>query len=377
MVPIDYKCDGQMLLQAYAVKYINVDDLIPYEKNAKKHPDEQISQIAESIRQFGFRQNLVIDKNNVVVIGHGRLLAARKLGMKSVPCVCVDDLSDEQIKALRLADNRVAESEWDEDLLKLDLDDISEIDMSDFGFETFDDEQEPEPEVEDDDNGLRDSLQHNVFENQERAQFDADNFFGIPAINPTQTYGDKWLRFCDHGDVSDPSDYICHFYYDDFKFMAAWREPDKYLDKLRKFKAVVAPDFSLYTDFPRALQILSCYRRQWCGAYWQSLGIDVIPDVVWGDKKSYDYCFLGIPKHSVVAVSSVGVSNDKDWNGSEGERFRDGYNEMMRRLEPTKVLFYGTILDGLPGEIIRIPSFYEQKRKMLNERSKVKHGNKI
>lgn len=361
-------------MKDYKIEYVDINDLIPYEKNAKKHPVEQINRIAESIRQFGFRQNLVIDSNNVVVIGHGRLLAARQAGLQRVPCVRVEDLSDAQVKALRLADNRVAESEWDEDLLKLELDDIADIDMSDFGFDI---ELGEEDEVEAEDPGVRDSLQHNVFENQERMQFDVDNFYGIPSMQATQTHGSNLLRFCDFGEVEDLSGYIAHFYYDDFKFIQAWRDPDKYINTLRKFKAVISPDFSLYTDFPRALQILSCYRRQWCGAYWQSIGLDVIPDVVWGDEKSFDYCFLGIPQHSVVAVSSVGVSNDKDWNGSEGDRFRAGYNEMLKRLEPTKIIFYGTILDGLEGDIIRVPSFYEQRRKMLNERSRRKHGNKI
>lgn len=136
--------------------------------------------------------------------------------------------------------------------------------------------------------------------------------------------------------------------------------------------AVIAPDFSLYTDFPRALQILSCYRRNWCGAYWSYFGVDIIPDVVWGDKESYDYCFDGLPKRSTVAVSSVGVKQDKTWNGDSGSIFRDGYVEMMNRLEPTTILYYGDMIDGLEGNIIRIPSFYAEKREYLNELAKKK-----
>lgn len=353
-------------MKDYIVQFINIDDLIPYEKNAKKHPEDQIDRIAKSIRDFGWQQNLVINKDNVVIIGHGRLLAAQKLGLKAVPCLRVENLSDEQIKALRLADNRVAESDWDLDLLNLELEDILDIDMSEFGFDILDDEEEDAEDFDD----MRSSLQHNVFENQERMQFPSDGFYGIPNMDATQTWGTKLLRFCDYKDVADPSEYIAHFYYDDYKFIQAWKQPDKYLDKLRQFKAIVAPDFSLYTDFPRALQILACYRRQWCGAYWQSLGLDVIPDVIWGDEESYQYCFDGIPSHSVVAVSTVGVSNDAEWNDKAGDLFRAGYNEMLKRLEPTKIIFYGTMLDGLDGDIIRIPSFYEQKRQMLNERVK-------
>lgn len=350
---------------AYDIIYLSPADIRPYRKNAKKHPSEQVDKIAESIKQFGFRQNLVVDENNVLVIGHGRWLAARKLGLERVPCMKVYDLSEEQLKALRLADNRVAESDWDKDILKIELDDIADFDMSDFGFDSITNSEPEKPE-------LRSSLLHNVFENQEIMQFSEENFFGIPTIKPTQTYGDKLLRLCDFNDVKNHKDYICHFYYDDYKFMNVWRDPDNCVKRLRKFKAVIAPNFSLYTDFPRAIQILACYRRQWCAAYWQSLGIDVIPCAMWGDKKSYDYCFLGMPKNSVISVSTVGVSNDLEWNGKNGDMFRDGYNEMLKRLEPTKILFYGVMPSGLQGDIIRIPSFYEEKRARLNEMRKKK-----
>lgn len=118
----------------YKVEMVDTDELIPYERNAKKHDDAQVEQIAESIRQFGFKQNLVIDEKNVVIIGHGRLLAAKKLGMKELPCIRVHDLTEEQIRALRLADNKLNESDWDNDLLTSELDSIMNIDMSLFGF---------------------------------------------------------------------------------------------------------------------------------------------------------------------------------------------------------------------------------------------------
>ena len=91
----------------------------------------------------------------------------------------------------------------------------------------------------------------------------------------------------------------------------------------------------------------------------------MIPDVVWGDEESYNYCFDGLPQHSTVAVSSVGVANDGEWNDKEDSLFRKGYNEMLNRLKPTAVIFYGTAVDGLDGNIIRVPSFYEERRKGL------------
>lgn len=114
------------------IKNVSVGVLIPYEKNTKRHDATQIANVAESIKQYGFVQPLVIDKNNVVVIGHCRLLAAKKLKMKEVPCVCVDDLTDDQVKALRIVDNKSNESPWELDFL---ADELAEIDLSAFNFD--------------------------------------------------------------------------------------------------------------------------------------------------------------------------------------------------------------------------------------------------
>lgn len=111
---------------------IKTELLVPYDKNTKKHDKTQINNVAESIKQYGFVQPIVIDKDNVVVIGHCRLLAAKKLKMKEVPCVCVEDLTEEQVKALRIVDNKSNESEWDFDFL---ADELAELDLSEFDFE--------------------------------------------------------------------------------------------------------------------------------------------------------------------------------------------------------------------------------------------------
>lgn len=122
------------------IRNISVKDLIPYERNTKKHDKTQINNVAESIKQYGFVQPIVIDKNNVVVIGHCRLLAAKQLKMKEVPCVCVEDLTEEQVRALRIVDNKSNESEWDFDILP---DELAELDLSGFDFDFgFDDEED-------------------------------------------------------------------------------------------------------------------------------------------------------------------------------------------------------------------------------------------
>lgn len=118
------------------IKEIKVEELKEYENNPR-HNDGAVDAVAESIKQFGFKVPIVVDKNNVIVAGHTRLKAARKLGLVTVPCIVADDLTDEQIKAFRLADNKTAElAEWDFSALEAEIDILSEhFDMSAFGFD--------------------------------------------------------------------------------------------------------------------------------------------------------------------------------------------------------------------------------------------------
>ena len=114
---------------------LNVHDIKPY-KNNPRNNDESVEQVANSIKEFGFKVPIIIDKNNEIVAGHTRYKAVKKLGIKTIPCIIADDLTDEQIKAFRLADNKVGElSTWNFDLLNSELDEIFDIDMSNFGFD--------------------------------------------------------------------------------------------------------------------------------------------------------------------------------------------------------------------------------------------------
>lgn len=108
---------------------IKVGDIVPFERNAKKHDERQIKNVMESIKQFGMAQPLVVDKNNVLIIGHCRLIACKRLKMEEVPVWRMDDLTPEDVDRLRLLDNKLNESEWDMDLLAMD---VPELDFSDF-----------------------------------------------------------------------------------------------------------------------------------------------------------------------------------------------------------------------------------------------------
>lgn len=114
---------------------VKLTDLKPYEKNPR-HNDDAVQGVKNSIKKFGFKVPIIIDKNNVIVAGHTRYKASVELGLETVPCIIADDLTPKQIKAFRLADNKVAEkSYWDFDLLNEELAELSlDFDMSDFGF---------------------------------------------------------------------------------------------------------------------------------------------------------------------------------------------------------------------------------------------------
>lgn len=130
-------------MQELNIEYKNIRELKPYKKNAKKHSKEQVEQIANSIKEFGFTQPVIVDKHNSVVAGHGRILGAKKAGLKQVPTVCLEELTEEQIKAYRLVDNKLNESEWDEVLLLQELEELDKEQMELFGFD-FAEEQEKE-----------------------------------------------------------------------------------------------------------------------------------------------------------------------------------------------------------------------------------------
>lgn len=117
------------------ITYKKLTELTPYQKNPRKN-DDAVKYVKESIKQFGFKVPIIIDSANIIVAGHTRYKAAKSLKLKQVPCIIADDLTDEQIKAFRLADNKVGEfAEWDDDLLTEEINEILDIDMSDFGFE--------------------------------------------------------------------------------------------------------------------------------------------------------------------------------------------------------------------------------------------------
>jgi hypothetical protein len=135
-----------------------------------------------------------------------------------------------------------------------------------------------------------------------------------------------------------PDDGAVHFFLDDYRFETVWSRPHKALQALFPYPTLLSPDFSLYRDYPLSLQLWNVYRNRWCGCFWVQQGFTVIPTVSWSDHRSYDFCFAGIPRHSVVAIGIVGVDLR---HPLDRRLFLDGFCQMVDKLQPSLVLSYG------------------------------------
>ena len=205
--------------------------------------------------------------------------------------------------------------------------------------------------------------QTRFWENCEKRIFDGVGKYDIPEIQ----------GMYDVDEISDfigwnyalkekhPENKAVHFFVDDYQFNRLWTNPDAYLEKLRRFQYVFTPDFSPYADFPKAVQVFNHFRKHWIGAYLQQNGERVIPTVTWSYPPSYDFCFDGEPKNSVVAISSVGCMKSK----RNKQMLIDGYNEMVKRLEPSCIIFYGMVPDECTGNIIRVKPFQDKFKKAV------------
>lgn len=333
------------------IEYIDIKKVIPYEKNARLNDGDATEKVSASIREFGFQQPILVDDNNVIITGHTRLKAALQLGINKVPIARAVDLDDEQIKAYRLADNRVAEfSLWDFDLLSDELLEIKEIDMSNMGFDislddiTIDMESiEPKENYFDDDKddseNHRDITinQYNLFDYDEErtdGKYDMPVITGIDHV-PIDLQGFNYvLNKPDFGKG-------VHFFLDDYQFERIWQKPAVYIEKLVGFDCVLSPDFSLYLNMPIAMQVWNIYRSRLIGQMMQDWGINVIPTVSWSTKESFDFCFDGLSKNGTLAISTIGVKRNND----QYQVWKDGVDEMIKRLSPKNILVYGGKVD--------------------------------
>lgn len=307
-----------------------ISDIVPYPDNARNN-EKAIPVVAESIREFGLRGTIGLESpdNPVIVWGHTRVAACKSLGWEEIPDEKIEyctDLTAEQVKAFRLADNRTGEvATWNKALLKKEMRSIKDLDMSRFKF---------------------DFKSRNLPYGAERLKTDrAYNLglvnvshcdeLGMPHIEPID-HAPKTLMGFNYCKSAEDFSFGVHFFIDDYQFERLWNQPEKYLDLLRKFDCVLTPDFSCYMDMPLPMQQWNEYRRRALGNWWQRNGLKVVPTLSWSVPESYGFAFGGL-HGGTVAVSTVGVKKDM---GAQ-KVWRDGMAEAMRRIKPKRVLLYG------------------------------------
>ena len=324
---------------------VRIDKLKPYENNARTHSEKQLEKIARSIEEFGFINPVLIDSDYGIIAGHGRVKGAERLGMVEVPCLFVEDLTEEQKRAYIIADNKLAlDAGWDYELLKIELEELDNLDF-DITLTGFDMDI-----VFGDDEGYYGDERERTNKEYNLDIVDHENlsndFWQMPTINndnhiPTDLIGFNYAK------TSKNKDTGIHFYIDDYQFERVWASPEKYIDVLREYECILTPDFSLYMDMPMPMKIWNIYRSRQIGAYYQARGIKVIPTISWAEAETFEFCFLGIPKGSIVSVSTIGVKQDSE----ALEIWEEGMRAMIKQIEPSTILVYGGELEFDYGDI--------------------------
>lgn len=200
--------------------------------------------------------------------------------------------------------------------------------------------------------------------------FGSDNDYGIPTLRKDY-FVPEWLLPVKQrvsGDV-DMKKGAVHFFVDDYHFEHVWTRPVQTLPLVKKTGRALTPDFSLYAEYPKVLQVWNTYRSRWIGCYWQSNGIEVLPSVTWADERSYEFCFAGIEKGSIVAISTVGANRPKEVR----ELFIAGFEKMVEVIEPELVLAYGEAAPIKLEDYVKVqwyPSYWKTMRDIVAKKKK-------
>ena len=327
-----------------------ISDIVPYERNAR-HNERAVPVVAESIREFGLRGQIVLESRErpVIVCGHTRVAACESLGWKEIPdehiCFC-DDLTDEQIRAYRLVDNHTGEvATWNKALLQREMRSIKALDMSRFRVDFK-------------------SAMPGFVRGQERQKTDraynldlvsaADcDGRGMPRLAPADARpeGLQGFNYAKSATDAEKRGMGCHFFIDDYQFERCWNDPMRVLGWLRPYECVLGLDFSLYMDMPEPVMRWNVYRSRALLHIWQREGLCVVPTLTWAGPGSYGFCFDGIPEGATVATSTVGVMAD----GAALEVWRDGMAEALRRVRPARLLLYGSVPEFDFGDVEVVP----------------------
>ena len=322
------------------IEKVNINLIKPYKNNAKRHTKKQIEKIKKSILDFGFNDPLAIDQNNTLIEGHGRYEALKQLKYEEVECIRLTNLSEEQKKAYILIHNKLnMETGFDNNILAKELDTITNFNMEDFGFNV-------DLSI---DNLFKENERHRTNDTYNLDIIDetkTDGFYQMPIIK-NDNYIPKDIIGLNYAKTNKEKNVGIHFYLDDYQFERIWNNPQEYIEILKQYECIFSPDFSLYMDMPIAMKIWNIYRSRLIGQYYQKQGIKVIPTLSWAEKETFEFCFDGIPKGSIVSISTIGVKRNKE----ALKIWKDGVDELIKKIKPSAILIYGGKLEYNYGDI--------------------------
>lgn len=343
-------------MEKLQIEYIDINKLVPYENNTKRHTKKQIEHIISSIQKFGMIDPIGIDENNMILEGHGRLEALKQIKAEKVPCIRITGLSEEEKKAYNITHNFTnKETGFNEELLFDEISSFDDINMSDFGINI--DKLFDKAFVNTSATKTQEQVENIL--NLGKAQYEGVGKYDIPEILPVYELPEikEWIGFNYVLSDDNPEGKAVHFFIDDYQFERIWNNPDKYIEKLKKYVCVTSPDFSPYGDMPLATQIYNHYRKHWIGRYLQEKGVTVIPTIRSStDSRSKEWYLDGEPKRGIVCISSMWATREEI-----KPLFIEEYNTMMKKLKPKKVLLYGKMVEGIEGNIERIENFTEKR----------------
>jgi hypothetical protein len=390
----------ETISQRLNFEYREVDALIPYARNPRQHSAAQVDKLAEKMKEIGFLIPVLIDGENEIIAGHGRVLAAKRAGIVEIPTVQAIHLSEKQKRAFVIFDNRITEEgSWDTKLLNEEMMAISEMESTlieeqtslenlaaETGFEEKEvlgvapmmalgeEEEAMTPEQEEqsrqqiaDEFDIPEAEIGGAYQIDENAILPSNNRWGIPVLRedmlgtdvpqfiwdekpPIETPVNKTL-FTWHGIKGrhfstgmGEGGIIC-FYDDDYKFELVWNDPVQGVQKLRlnRWGSVVMPDFSIDFNEPLVSQMWQMYKSFWCARLWQEAGINVIPNLTFTREETYEFCFTSIPKNPPVCSTQVRTMFGKQGEEADYDRglYVKGLTEAIKRIQPQNLILYG------------------------------------
>ena len=335
-----------------------ISELVPAAYNPRKISKGDYEKLKRSLQEFGYVEPIIWnERTGKVVGGHQRLKVLADLGETEIACVVVD-MPEAQEKALNIALNKIS-GDWDTEKLSALIDDLrlEDIDLTLTGFDL---DELPKVEI-DNDSGYYGDERERTYDKYRLYEYDETRtagYYQFPTLKachcvPEDLIGFNYVKSY----RGDRTGLGVHFFLDDYQFERIWRYPYENIERLRGFSCVLVPDFSTYSDMPRAMQIWNIYRMRLIGQIMQDAGLNVIPILRTLGDDTIDWCFDGIEPGGVYANSTIGiVKADKDFK----EMCYKELSAVKRILKPECIVLYGEDI-GYDFEGIKVQHILPRK----------------